>query len=245
MTSERILVAVATYNEIETLPHLVDEIHRRLPTVELLVVDDDSPDGTGDWCDRQAAEDPRVHCLHRQGKQGLGTALAAGMRYAIEHGYQYVITIDADLSHAPEALPRLIAGMGAQGLPAVDVMIGSRYTAGGSIDGWPLTRHLLSRSVNLYCRWLLGLSPRDCSSGLRCYRVALLSRLDFGAIRSLGYAFEEEVLWRLARLGARFGEIPIHFVNRREGISKVSRRELTRGMRALLSLTMERWLGRS
>lgn len=242
--ADRTLVAVATYNEIETLPRLVDQIQLHLPQAEILVVDDASPDGTGAWCDRQAAEAPRIHCLHRQGKLGLGTALVAGMRFAIERGYRYAITMDADFSHPPESLPRLVAGMEPAGEPPVDVAIGSRYIPGGSIEGWPFSRHLMSRGVNFYTRWMLGMKPRDCSSGLRCYRASLLAKLDFDSIRSHGYAFEEEVLWRLKRLGARFGEVPIHFVNRCHGASKVNRREVLRGIGALTRMTVENWTGR-
>ena len=165
------------------------------------MIDDNSPDGTGQWCDRRAAEDPRVHCLHRAGKLGLGTAIIAGMQYAIEHGYRYVLNMDADFSHHPRYLPGLLAGMEPPDGPPVDVMIGSRYVPGGGVEGWPLRRHLMSRGVNLYARWLLGLKPKDCSGAFRCYRTSLLAKLDFDAIRSRGYSFQEEILWHLKRLG--------------------------------------------
>jgi len=215
------LVVLATYNEIETLAGLVDAILRTLPEADVLVIDDNSPDGTGDWCDRKATEDPRVTCIHREGKLGLGTALVAGMQFAVRQGYRLAVTMDADFSHPPGVLPELIAALGPAETPAVDVAIGSRYVPGGAIEGWPLVRHLMSRGVNLYARWLLWLSPRDCSSGFRCYRVERLAALDFTAIRSHGYAFEEEILGRLRRAGARFREIPIRFVNRRRGASKI------------------------
>jgi dolichol-phosphate mannosyltransferase len=236
------LVTVATYNEIENLPRLADEIFRCAPAVDLLVIDDQSPDGTGQWCDRRAADDPRVHCLHRSGKQGLGTAIVAGMRYAIEHGYECVLNMDADFSHAPRYLPDLLAGMDPPGEQPLDVMIGSRYIPGGRVEGWPLRRHLMSRCVNLYARWLLGLKPRDTSGGYRCYRTAVLARLDFDAIRSRGYSFQEEILWRLGRLGARFGETPIVFVDRREGSSKIDLREAISALRIILVLGVRRWL---
>jgi dolichol-phosphate mannosyltransferase len=235
------LVVVATYNEMENLPRLVEAVHQQLPCADILVIDDNSPDGTGEWCERKVAEDQRLRCLRREGKLGLGTALIAGMQYAIEHGYRYTITMDADFSHDPGVLPELVGCMDPAGQPGPDVMIGSRYVPGGSIEGWPLKRHLMSRGVNLYARWFLGLPPKDCSGGLRCYRTALLARLDFAAIRSKGYAFEEEVLWRLKRLGARFGEVPIHFVNRRQGASKISLRETLTAMRILGRLTGENW----
>jgi len=219
------LVTVATYNEIENLPRLVDAIFHVAPAVDLLVIDDNSPDGTGRWCDERSAADPRVCCLHREGKLGLGTATMAGMRYAIEQGYRYVLNMDADFSHPPRYLPDLMAGMDPDEGPAVDVMIGSRYVAGGGIEGWPWRRKLMSSAVNLYARWLLGLKAKDCSGAFRCYRTEVLARVDFDRVRSRGYAFQEEILWHLKRAGARFGETPIVFVDRTAGRSKINTRE--------------------
>lgn len=238
MNRTKALVALATYNEIATLPLLVEEILRRLPLADILVIDDNSPDGTGRWCRDKAAGEPRLACVQREGKLGLGTALAMAMRYAAERSgqYAYVVTMDADLSHPPERLPDLIGAMDGPGRTPVDVAIGSRYVAGGKIEGWPWTRHVMSRAVNFVARWLLGLSPRDCSSGYRCYRTELLARLDFETISSHGYSFEEEILWRLNRLGARFAEVPIHFVNRRHGASKINPRELITSAMVLLRL---------
>ena len=230
------LVTIATYNEIENLPRLVDEIFRYAPEVEILVIDDNSPDGTGQWCDGKQAEDPRVQCLHRAGKLGLGTAILAGMKHAIEQGYGYVLNMDADFSHQPRYLPDLLAGMEPPGGPLVDVMIGSRYIPGGGVEGWPLRRHLMSRGVNAYARWLLGLTPKDCSGGFRCYRTERLARLDFEAIRSRGYSFQEEILWHLKRLGARFGETHIVFADRQRGASKIDSREAVAALRIILGL---------
>jgi dolichol-phosphate mannosyltransferase len=237
------LVTVATYNEMENLPDLVEEIFRHAPQVELLVIDDNSPDGTGAWCDRKGREDPRLLCLHRKGKLGLGTAIIAGMQYALENGYRYVLNMDADFSHPPHCLPDLIRGMEPSAGPPVDVMIGSRYISGGGVQGWPLTRKLMSRGVNCYARWLLGLRPKDCSGGYRCYRVSFLKKLDFTAIRSRGYSFQEEVLWRLKRLGARFGETPILFVNRQHGQSKIDSREAVGALKIIFQLGMKNWFG--
>lgn len=242
--ASKTLVTVATYNEIDNLPSLVADIFRHAPEVELLVIDDNSPDGTGEWCDRKAAEDRRVHCLHRPGKQGLGTAIVAGMRYAIEQGYEYVLNIDADFSHQPKYLPDLLAGMDPPGQAPVDVMIGSRYVRGGGIEGWPLKRHLMSRAVNFYARLLLGLAPRDCSGGYRCYRAASLSRLDFDRLVSHGYSFQEEILWHLKRLGCRFGETPITFVDRVKGRSKINLREAWRAISIICALGRRNLLGR-
>ena len=170
---------MATYNEMENLPRLVEEIFRYAPEADILVIDDNSPDGTGQWCDGQRAENPRIHCLHRSGKLGLGTATIAGMKYAIEHGYRYVLNMDADFSHQPKYLPALLAGMDPPDGPPVDVMIGSRYVPGGGVEGWPLRRQLMSRAVNLYARWLLGLRPKDCSGAFRCYRTATVGQARF------------------------------------------------------------------
>lgn len=236
--AEKTLVSVATYNEIENLPLLVDEIFRYAPEVNILVVDDNSPDGTGDWCDRRGRDDPRVRCLHRDGKLGLGTATMAAMRYAIEHGYRYVLNMDADFSHHPRYLPDLLAGMEPTAGPPVDVMIGSRYVAGGGVEGWPLRRRLMSRGVNLYARWLLGLTPRDCSGAYRCYRTSRLARLDFNAVRSRGYSFQEEILWHLKHAGARFAEAPIVFADRQRGRSKIDLGEAFGAVWTILMLGM-------
>jgi dolichol-phosphate mannosyltransferase len=239
------LVTVATYNEIENLPRLVAEIFEIVPHVDVLVIDDNSPDGTGAWCDEKSAAEPRLQCLHRAGKLGLGTATIAGMKYAIEHGYQYVLNMDADFSHHPRYLPALLAGMeNADGTPAADVTIGSRYTRGGAIEGWPLKRHLMSRGVNLYARWLLGLSAKDCSGAFRCYRTSRLAKVDFEAIRSRGYSFQEEILWHLKRQGAKFNETPITFVDRLHGTSKIDAREARSALRIILALGAHNWLGR-
>jgi len=234
----RTLVAIATYNEIATLPRLIEEVLGHVPDAEILVIDDNSPDGTSQWCEARSATEPRLRCWRREGKLGLGTALAAAMQYAAQRReqYQYLVTMDADFSHPPERLPALLAAMAPPDLPPVDVAIGSRYVQGGRIEGWPWKRYLMSRAVNLVARWLLGMSPKDCSSGYRCYRVEMLARLNFQDILSHGYSFEEEILWRLHRLGARFAEVPIVFVNRRQGHSKINVRELVSSATVLLRL---------
>lgn len=232
------LVTLATYNERENLPALVDEILRTLPACDILVIDDNSPDGTGVWADEQAARQNRLRVLHRSGKLGLGTATIAGMKHAIEHDYDYVLNLDADFSHHPRYIPALLAGMN-----QADVMIGSRYVPGGGTPDWPLHRRLLSRAVNGFARLSLGLAPRDCSGAFRCYRVALLKHLDFNQIRARGYAFQEEILWRLKQLGARFGEIPITFTDRQRGTSKVSLGEALTSAGLIVRLGVKNWLG--
>ena len=177
--AEKTLVTVATYNEIENLPKLVEEIFAYAPEVDLLVIDDNSPDGTGPGATAGRRKTPGFACLHRPAKLGLGTAIIAGMKYALEHGYRQVLNMDADFSHHPRYLPAILAGMDPPEGPPVDVMIGSRYIPGGGIEGWPWRRHFMSRGVNLYSRWLLGLKCKDCSGAFRCYRTSLLARLDF------------------------------------------------------------------
>lgn len=243
--THKTLVTVATYNEIENLPRLVAAILDAAPQADLLIVDDNSPDGTGRWCDAQRQREPRLHVLHRTGKLGLGTAIIAAMRYAIEHGYQYVLNMDADFSHDPKYLAALIAGMEPAGTPPVDVMIGSRYVAGGAVEGWPMHRQAMSKLVNAYARWMLGLQAQDCSGGFRCYRTSLLAQVDFDAIRSRGYSFQEEILWRLKRLGARIAETPITFVDRVHGKSKISPREALSALQVILSLAADKQGGDS
>ena len=202
--ADRLLVAVATYNEIDNLPRLAEAVFRVLPTADLLVIDDNSPDGTGQWCDRQAAVDRRIHCLHRPRKQGLGTATLAALRYAMDQDYEFVITMDADLSHDPSYLPDLLAGMDPSDGPPRDVMVGSRYCPGGGVRGWPRRRRLMSRAINWYSRNLLGLTVGDCSGAFRCYRTSRLRELDLSQVRSRGYAVFEELL-----LDAAAGRRPV------------------------------------
>lgn len=222
----RTLITIATYNEIENLPRLVDELFKISPDFHILVIDDNSPDGTGRWCDAANDRNDRLRCLHRPGKLGLGTAILAGMRYAIEHEFDYTLNLDADFSHRPEYIPALLAAIEDEhGERLADLAIGSRYVPGGSTPGWPLQRRLISRALNYYTRLLLGLKVRDCSGGFRCYRTNALRKLEFEQIRSRGYSFQEEILWHLKRTGARFAEVPIAFRDRTEGVSKITIRE--------------------
>jgi dolichol-phosphate mannosyltransferase len=233
--SQRTLVTLATYNERENLPRLVEAIFAAAPNVDVLVIDDNSPDGTGAWCDEYAKTETRFSCVHRDGKQGLGTAILLGMTTAAQRRYDFVLNMDADFSHPPATIPALIAGMDSPTRPC-DVMIGSRYIRGGKIVGWPLKRHFMSRAINIYARALLRLEARDCSGSFRCYRVATLQKLDTSSVLSLGYSFQEEILWRLARVGAVIREIPITFVERELGVSKINRQEVFRALGILLRL---------
>ncbi|MEN1678654.1 MAG: polyprenol monophosphomannose synthase [Planctomycetota bacterium] len=228
MSDTKTLVAVATYNEIETLPTLVEAIQQQLPGADILVVDDNSPDGTGRWCDARAATDQRVTCLHRPGKLGLGSATVAAFGHAIDRGYESVVTMDADWSHDPDALPALVAG-----LNRADVAIGSRYCRGGRIDGWPVHRRVASRLMNWASRLALGVPASDTSGAFRAYRVESLKRIDLGDLQETGYAYLEEIVWRLHHAGAAFTETPITFRDRRAGASKTGLGELGGKLRML------------
>ncbi|MBA3480291.1 MAG: polyprenol monophosphomannose synthase [Pirellulales bacterium] len=234
-----LLVALATYNEIENLPTLVAAIREQFSDADVLVVDDNSPDGTGPWCDEEAARSPWFTVIHRAGKLGLGSASWAAMQHAIERDYDQLITLDADWSHPPEALPRLVAAA-----KDADVVIGSRYVAGGTIEGWPASRRIVSAVMNLATRVALGLPLRDASTACRLYRVDILRKLDFSQLTATGYAYLEEIAWHLHRRGARFVEVPIAFTDRRAGASKVSFAE-ARGKAAVLGRLAKQRLLRS
>jgi dolichol-phosphate mannosyltransferase len=220
MANPRVLVALATYNEIENLPTLVDEIRRVLPEADILVIDDNSPDGTGQWCNERAAIDSHVRCLHRASKQGLGSATIAGMQWALDQSYDIFVTMDADWSHDPRHLPELV-----DATRSVDVAIGSRYCRGGAIDGWPLPRRIMSRVMNGLSRVVLRFPINDASGAFRAYRVAALRALDVSRIQAVGYSYLEEIVWLLQRRGATFAEVPITFHQRRAGASKISLQE--------------------
>jgi dolichol-phosphate mannosyltransferase len=232
------LVSVATYNEIENLPPLVEAVWQVAPQTDILVIDDNSPDGTGRWCDEHAANEPRLKCIHRAGKLGLGTATIAAMQFAIDHGYELLLNMDADFSHHPQYIPAILDKM-----ENADVAIGSRYCAGGGTKDWPMPRRLMSWGVNTYARVLLGLKPRDTSGAFRCYRVSLLKQLDFASIKSRGYSFQEEILWRLKQIGARMVETPITFADRERGQSKINKQEAITAIWLILRLGVKNWVG--
>jgi dolichol-phosphate mannosyltransferase len=236
--SPRILVSLATYNERENLGPLLKEIQQAMPAAHVLIVDDNSPDGTGRLADESAAADPRIHVLHRAGKLGLGTAVLTAMRYAMEHNFDFLVNMDADFSHHPRYLGALTAGMN-----RYDVMVGSRYIPGGGTMNWPLSRQLISAGVNALTRLLMRPGARDCSGAFRCYRVAKLREAHLERVISRGYSFQEEVLYRCRKAGCRVGETPIVFADRRGGVSKVNLREAVGSLAVLLYLGSQAFLG--
>jgi glycosyltransferase involved in cell wall biosynthesis len=215
----RVLVVVPTYNEKDNLEIIADRLHTAVPDADLLVVDDASPDGTGQIADRLAETSDWVHVLHREGKAGLGPAYVAGFQWAREKDYDVVVEMDADGSHAPEQLPRLLAA-----LENADLVLGSRYVPGGEVVNWPRSREVLSRGGNLYTRIMLRLPLKDATGGYRAYRRQVLDALPLGKISSQGYCFQVDLAWQTWRRGYRVVEVPITFVERERGESKMSRK---------------------
>ncbi len=214
----RVLVVVPTYDERENLPLVAGRLHAAVPEADLLVVDDDSPDGTGQVADALSAGQPWVHVLHRTSKQGLGAAYVAGFTWALQAGYDVVVEMDADGSHAPEQLPRLLAA-----LEHADVVLGSRWVPGGEVVDWPWHRELLSRGGNAWTRVALGLPLHDVTGGFRAYRRHVLAELLDHQIASQGYCFQVDLAWQAWRSGNRVVEVPITFVEREHGRSKMNR----------------------
>lgn len=235
---EKALVIVPTYNERDNLPPLVERVLSLPVKADLLIVDDNSPDGTGKLVDEMAARDSRIHALHRAGKLGLGTAIVAGMRYAIDHDYELLVNMDADFSHPPSAIPALIEGMATR-----DVMIGSRYVAGGGTANWPLSRRMMSKGVNALVRLMFRMQVQDASGGLRCYRVAKLRQTTLDLMISRGYSFQQEMLYRCFLAGSRLGESPILFDNRKLGKSKVSMKESVRSLATIIYIGLRSLFG--
>jgi dolichol-phosphate mannosyltransferase len=235
----RAVILVPTYNEKGNIERVYREIFRAAKNCHLLIVDDNSPDGTGDLADRLAKKDKRVKVLHREGKMGLGSAYVAGMKWALALGYPNVVAMDADLSHDPVNIPKML-DLAKQH----DLVIGSRYVKDGGMVNWNARRFLISQLANLFCRVLLGLHQADCSGGFKCYRSALLERIDPGKVFSRGYSFQVEILYRAIRSGANPIEIPIIFVNRHVGESKLNLRELVGFGMTLLKLKAMTYLGK-
>lgn len=229
------IVVVPTYNEIQNIDALLEALLALPIGIDVLVVDDSSPDGTGVRVDEWASRTSRVQVLHRPGKRGLGTAYIAGFNRALGEGYEALMEMDADFSHQPAYVPGLLAKT-----EHFDLVIGSRYVPGGGTKGWGLHRRVLSEGANVFARAMLRLSVRDCTAGFRCYTAKALRRIDFTAVLAEGYSFQVEMLFRVLKSGGRVAEIPIVFEERRHGRSKISRGEIVRAIATVFRLAGER-----
>jgi len=213
----RTLIIIPTFNERESLPLQVDGVLEARPEVDILVVDDSSPDGTGEWADARAAQDARVSVLHRPGKQGLGAAYLAGFAWGLERGYDVLVEMDADGSHRAQDLAAVLEAPGTW-----DLAIGSRWVPGGAVENWPAHRRLLSTGANRYVRAMLGIPVRDSTAGFRAYRASALRSFELTGVESQGYCFQIDMAWRVVRAGGSVVEVPITFVERERGTSKMS-----------------------
>lgn len=236
----RVLVITPTYNERENLETFVRLLFASAPEVDVLVVDDASPDGTGEIADALAAKDPRVHALHRAGKMGLGTAYLQGFRWALEHGYDVVFEMDTDLSHDPRYVPDFLRAIDA----GADVVIGSRNIPGGGVEGWGVGRHVLSKGGSIYSRTILGIGVRDLTSGFKAFTRRALEAIDLDAVRSNGYSFQIELTYRALNRGMKVTEVPITFVDRRAGRSKMSRTIFAEAIAMVWKLRLDALTGR-
>ena len=233
------LIIVPTYNELENIRRLLPELMALGPDIRVLVVDDNSPDGTGKLADELAAENERISVLHRPGKLGLGSAYVAGFRYAIQQDVDCVFEMDADFSHDPAMVPRFI-----EEIASCDVVIGSRYISGINVVNWPMSRLLLSYFANIYTRLVTGMTIRDTTSGYKCFRREVLEHIELDEVRSDGYAFQIEMNFRCWRKGYRLREIPIIFVDRRSGTSKLSQGVINEAVWIVWWLRLQRLLRR-
>jgi dolichol-phosphate mannosyltransferase len=225
------LIIIPTYNELENLRPLLQDIFANAPQTDVLIVDDNSPDGTGKLADEISAEDTRVHVMHRTGKLGLGTAYIAGFKYAIAQGYDAAFEMDADFSHDPKYLPDFL-----KAIEHADLVIGSRYVPGGSTPNWKLLRRIISGGGNIYTRLVLGVPVHDCTAGYRCYRREVLENIDLDNVQAQGYAFQVEMAYRVYKKGYRIVETPIVFMDRRVGTSKMSGNIFVEGFVSVLRL---------
>jgi dolichol-phosphate mannosyltransferase len=238
--SDRFLVVMPTFNERDNLPRIVPLVLDEDPRIEILVVDDSSPDGTGQMAEEMGRADPRVHVLHRAAKNGLGRAYLAGFAWALERGYRLVIEMDADLSHHPDNLPTFIAAA-----RAADVVVGSRYVDGRvNVVNWPMSRLLISYFGSFYARTITGLPVRDATGGFNCWRREVLQGIDLGRVQSNGYAFQIELKFRAFRKGFRLLEVPIVFIERESGESKMSKKIVREAVWRVWWLRLEQLLGR-
>jgi dolichol-phosphate mannosyltransferase len=236
---QRVLVIVPTYNEAENIESLASQILAVDARLDLLVVDDASPDGTGDLADKLSGNNPRIHVLHREGKMGLGTAYVAGFKWAISNQYDAVCEMDADFSHDPKVLATFL-----ETIKSHDLVIGSRYKTGVNVVNWPLSRLLLSYGASIYSRLITGMPIHDPTSGFKCFRIATLQALDLDAIHSGGYSFQIEVNFKVWRLGLSIEEVPIIFVDRLQGTSKMSKAIVREAVWMVWKLKIQALMGR-
>ena len=237
---ERALVVIPTYNEAPNVLNIVPQVLSQDPRLEVLVVDDNSPDGTGQMADELSAKNPRVHVVHREGKLGLGTAYIRGFKWALERGYDYVFEMDADFSHDPTHLKEFL-----KAIEDADIVLGSRYLDGKvTVVNWPMGRLMLSYCANIYARWLTGLRIWDLTGGFKCFRRRVLETIDLSQVRSNGYAFQIEMSVRAWRKGFKLREIPIVFVDRTEGQSKMNRAIVREAVWMVPRLRLQGWFGR-
>lgn len=236
---ERAVVVVPTYNERVNLPLIVPAILQQDPRLEVLVVDDNSPDNTGKLADEMAATEPRLHVLHREVKQGLGKAYLAGFRWALDNGFDLIFEMDADFSHDPKFLRDFL-----RAIETADLVLGSRYHTGVNVINWPISRLLLSLGANRYARWITGLPLSDSTGGFKCFRRAVLEAIDFERVRSNGYSFQIEMSFRAWRKGFRLVEIPIVFTDRVEGQSKMNKRIVREAIWMVWWLRLQALVGR-
>jgi len=236
---DRILVIIPTYNEATNLPLIVPQVLTQDPRIEVLVVDDNSPDGTGDVVDRMAQSESRIHALHRQAKEGLGRAYLAGFRWGLAQHFDAMFEMDADFSHDPSFIPSFL-----QAIEDADLVLGSRYSTGVNVINWPISRLLLSLAANLYARIITGLPLSDSTGGFKCFRRGVLEAIDLDHVRSNGYAFQIEMSFRAWRKGFRLKEIPIIFHDRVEGHSKMSKRIVREAIWMVWWLRLQALFGR-
>ncbi|MEY9963981.1 dolichol-phosphate mannosyltransferase [Streptacidiphilus sp. MAP12-16] len=235
----KILVIIPTYNEIENISRITARVRAAVPEAHILVADDNSPDGTGEAADQLAAEDPNLQVLHRKGKEGLGAAYLAGFRWGISNGYDVLVEMDADGSHQPEQLPRLLTA-----LRGADLVLGSRWVPGGRVVNWPKSREFLSRGGSTYSRIMLRVPIRDVTGGYRAFRKQTLLGLGMSEVASQGYCFQVDLAWRAVRSGYRVAEVPITFVEREFGASKMSRNIVVEALFRVTSWGINSRLGR-
>ncbi|HXP90688.1 MAG TPA: polyprenol monophosphomannose synthase [Fibrobacteria bacterium] len=235
MSTRKTLIVVPTYNEKDNLPSLLEALTGFPPEIQILVVDDGSPDGTGEIAERWSSENPRVHVIRRAGKMGLGSAYVAGFRWALERDFERIFEMDADFSHDPKYVPEMLAAC-----ETADLVIGSRYLTGVNVVNWPMSRLLLSWCANKYAKFVSGLPIHDCTAGFKCFRREVLEKIDLDRISASGYGFQIELHYKAWKKGFKLAEVPIVFVDRRAGTSKMSGRIIREALLLVLRLRMAR-----